>query len=264
MKRCWLLLSVFLSLSVAQAHPRPSGQTLFSQYLQDGTYRLSQNALWNDQVQRVGQRLAEVCGTDLHWQFYLVDEKTPMACAPGDGVVVISEGLLRVGLSDDEVAGLLGHEMAHEVQGHVVQLPEDKDGHEGQEQAYLTNLKVERERLTRECQRWAALGASADETWEWLVSLNHEVTQLQKVQNARSSVRKLQKQSNHRCEFVADSLGRQYAVLAGYHPDGLAQALGKVLRSCPAVLTGESLTHPSLAARLRQLNPTRRTLRRHS
>lgn len=50
----------------------------------------------------------------------MVRGAAPEACWLGEGVLWVSEGLLDLGLTDDELAGVLAHELAHGVSGHHV------------------------------------------------------------------------------------------------------------------------------------------------
>jgi len=79
--------------------------------------KLSSNPLYNEQVQRVGQRISQAVGSDLpaaKWEFVVFDEpKTVNAFALPGGKVGVYSGLLRLVASDDEIAIVMGHEIAH-------------------------------------------------------------------------------------------------------------------------------------------------------
>ena len=71
----------------------------------------------NGRVQRIGQRIAAAVGNALpgaKWEFVVFDEpKTVNAFALPGGKVGVYTGLLNLASSDDEVATVIGHEIAH-------------------------------------------------------------------------------------------------------------------------------------------------------
>ena len=98
----------------------PPGERLLATLLQQQGLSWSQRQSQVDWVNQVGARLAQAARPGLIWRFHLVDDPVPQAYAPGDGVVVVSEGLLDLGLNEDELAGILAHEMVHRLRGHVI------------------------------------------------------------------------------------------------------------------------------------------------
>jgi predicted Zn-dependent protease len=56
---------------------------------------------------------------DRAFRFILIDSEEPNATSIGDGRIFVSLGLLRVVESEDELAGVLAHEMAHDAYRHV-------------------------------------------------------------------------------------------------------------------------------------------------
>lgn len=71
----------------------------------------------NARVRRIGQRIAGAVGAalpDAKWEFVVFDEpKTVNAFALPGGKVGVYTGLLNLAESDDEVAIVIGHEIAH-------------------------------------------------------------------------------------------------------------------------------------------------------
>ncbi|AOS45853.1 TPR repeat-containing protein YfgC precursor [Lacunisphaera limnophila] len=71
----------------------------------------------NARVRRIGTRIAEAVGNSLpgaQWEFVVFDEaKTVNAFALPGGKVGVYTGLLALASSDDEVATVIGHEIAH-------------------------------------------------------------------------------------------------------------------------------------------------------
>jgi len=87
--------------------------------------KLSTDPTYNEQVQRVGKRIAEAVGSDLpaaKWEFVVFDEpKTVNAFALPGGKVGVYSGLIKLVASDDEIATVMGHEIAHVTARHGAQ-----------------------------------------------------------------------------------------------------------------------------------------------
>ena len=73
-------------------------------------------------VQAVGNRLAEHSPRkDVDYTFQIVDMEAPNAFALPGGYVYVSRGLLVLVNSEDELAGVMGHEIGHVAGRHAVQ-----------------------------------------------------------------------------------------------------------------------------------------------
>ena len=86
---------------------------------------ISHDPVYNERVSRVGQRIAQVVGADLpaaKWEFVVFDEpETVNAFALPGGKVGVYTGLLKLVESDDELAMVMGHEIAHVTARHGAQ-----------------------------------------------------------------------------------------------------------------------------------------------
>lgn len=102
--------------------------TEYQSYMKTATR--STNAQWTAQVERVGRNIANATEAYLRqtgqsgeirnfaWEFNLVKNNELNAfCMPG-GKIVVYEGLMKLVSSDDELAVVLGHEVAHAVAKH--------------------------------------------------------------------------------------------------------------------------------------------------
>ena len=82
-----------------------------------GKEKISNDPVANDRVRRIGERIAAVAGKDLpnaNWEFVVFDAPdTINAFALPGGKVGVYTGLLKVAGSDDEIAVVMGHEIAH-------------------------------------------------------------------------------------------------------------------------------------------------------
>lgn len=75
---------------------------------------MSSNADAVARVKKIGDEIVAVSEMpSLIWNFYVTASSTPNAFCTGAGFVAVSEGLLNLNLTDDELAGILAHEVAH-------------------------------------------------------------------------------------------------------------------------------------------------------
>lgn len=81
--------------------------------------KISNNKTQTAQVRRVGQRIALAANKpDFEWEFHLLEDPTQNAfCLPG-GKVFAYTGLMELVASDDELAVVMGHEVAHALLRH--------------------------------------------------------------------------------------------------------------------------------------------------
>ncbi|WP_416861533.1 M48 family metalloprotease [Helicobacter ganmani] len=93
------------------------GEQSAKQVLQQS--KVSNNQKQAQMIQRVGQRIADVAERpDFVWEFYLLeDEQVNAFCLPG-GKVFVYTGLIPLVASDDELAVVLSHEIAHTILRH--------------------------------------------------------------------------------------------------------------------------------------------------
>ncbi len=69
-----------------------------------------------EMVQRVGNRIADVVGNDIpyaQWEIILIDDDSVNAWAMPGGKIGVNTGLFRVTQTEDELAFVMGHEVAH-------------------------------------------------------------------------------------------------------------------------------------------------------
>ena len=72
-----------------------------------------------ERLQDIGYRLAQQTSySDYPFSFFLVDMPIPNAFALPGGQIFVTKGMLNLGLTDDMLAGLLGHEIGHVVLQH--------------------------------------------------------------------------------------------------------------------------------------------------
>jgi predicted Zn-dependent protease len=72
-------------------------------------------------IAAIGQRLVRAARrADIAWQWNVADEPAPNAFAVPGGWVYLTRGLLALANREDELAGVLAHEMAHVIERHSV------------------------------------------------------------------------------------------------------------------------------------------------
>lgn len=80
---------------------------------------VSRNATYNRRVERVAERILEAADQNpREWQFAVIDDDTPNAFALPGGQIGVHAGLFKVAKTDDELAAVIGHEVAHVTQEH--------------------------------------------------------------------------------------------------------------------------------------------------
>lgn len=77
---------------------------------------ISNDPAGNAQVMRVSNRIAETLGSEMpeaDWEYVLFDDPAANAFAMPGGKIAVFTGLLDLVESDDELAAVVGHEIAH-------------------------------------------------------------------------------------------------------------------------------------------------------
>ena len=79
--------------------------------------KVSGNAAHKAMIQRIGKRITDVAEVDVpgtNWEFVVFDKSEPNAFAMPGGKVGVNTGLITLsGGNEDEVAAVIGHEIAH-------------------------------------------------------------------------------------------------------------------------------------------------------
>ena len=104
-------------LMVGEQEEQRMGLQAFRDTLSKKT--LSNDPEQNERVRRIGRRIALASGrSDFQWEFRVIlDKEINAFCLPG-GKVGVHTGLLDFVRSDDELAAVIGHEVAHATARH--------------------------------------------------------------------------------------------------------------------------------------------------
>ena len=83
------------------------------------TEKMSSDQVQTERVRRVGRRIAVAANKpEYKWEFNLIEKDTVNAfCLPG-GKVFVYTGILDLATSNDELAAIMGHEIAHALVRH--------------------------------------------------------------------------------------------------------------------------------------------------
>lgn len=200
-------------------------------------------------VDRLGQQVAAVSPlSGILWNFDVINTRVPNALCTGEGHVLVTVGLLELELTDDELAGVLGHEVAHGVRRHA----------DLYEERFLEFLGIRELQLeySYERQKDADLQDPSK-----LRQLRSKLEDKQKRYQYLLNYLQNRRDYNQDEEEEADVLGMQYALAAGFDPEGESRALIK-LKARSVQLFGQgygdgSRTHPPLERRLQILKTVR-------
>jgi metalloendopeptidase OMA1, mitochondrial len=201
--------------------------SIFTQMKQE--MPVSKDAAASARVKRIGERIAKVVEEEMpgvQWEFVLFDDPAINAFALPGGQVGIYKGLLDLSESDDEVAIVIGHEIAHVTLEHGNQRmsAEVLRGLGGVALAYGTRNRNEQEQMM-----WmAAYGLGSQVGFMLPYSRNHE--------------------------YEADRIGMIYAAKAGYDPRAAVSFWEKMGAASQGGAVPEFLsTHPGYGNRIQRL-----------
>lgn len=87
----------------------------------ENQYGLVHDDELQDRINRIGQSLVQYCGRkDLTYTFKVLNSQDVNAMACPGGFIYVFKGLIDLMPSDDELAGVIGHEIGHVVKRHTV------------------------------------------------------------------------------------------------------------------------------------------------
>jgi len=183
--------------------------------------------VWKDaaatqRVNLIGKTLTRYCDRqELNFKFGLLNSDSINAFSAPGGYVFITKGLYDlVGDNDDQLAGVLGHEITHVTQRHALKIIERGDFLSG-----VSDL--------------AAM--KSDDFAKFSGAVNSVTTTL------------FEKGFDPKTEYAADKGGRALAALTGYAPGGLRATLIRLKMGRANNPTAIFPTHPPLAKRIARL-----------
>lgn len=184
-------------------------------------YKPLENVSAQERVDKIGQQIAAVCDRkDLVYYFKALDDKEVNAVSLPGGFVYVNRGLLDIA-TDDELAGVIGHEVAHIVARHSIKKLQASMGY------MLARIIA------------AQAGSSANA-----------------VYGADLAFGEIMMGYSRDDEFLADRVGLRYAELAGYSPRSMVDFLEKlkeVNRKKPPAPLSYGRTHPFTSDRITKI-----------
>lgn len=86
------------------------------------TSRVSRDAAANARVRQVGTRLVQAAGlSDRPWEYVLFEDASANAFVLPGGQIGVNTGLLAIVENDDQLAAVIGHEIAHMTASHAAE-----------------------------------------------------------------------------------------------------------------------------------------------
>jgi predicted Zn-dependent protease len=178
-------------------------------------------------IEKLGYSIVDQVGqTPFEFKFYVIDALDPNAFAIPGGYIFVTTGLLVLAENEQEVAGVLGHEIAHVTQRHVAQM-------------------IERSKRLNIASMAAILAA--------MLAGRGGTGSQAGVAMAAATAGALQLKYTREMETDADQNGLYYLVKAGYDPNGLISFLNRIQRMSLAVapnIPAYLLTHPATESRI--------------
>jgi len=130
---CLIALTVLPVWAYDQAREEQLGREYAKQVEQQ--CKLCEDKAINDRIDRIGQSLAKIANSNevkarygsseiykFKYVFKVVEDKDVNAFSLPGGIIYVNSGLIDLAQSDDEIAGVLAHEIAHSAHHHMSQL----------------------------------------------------------------------------------------------------------------------------------------------
>jgi predicted Zn-dependent protease len=183
-------------------------------------YKYAEDPLMQKRVEDIGKKIASACDRkEIDYHFYVLEDDEVNAVSLPGGYVYINRGLIDKVASDDELAGVIAHEVGHIVARHSIKKLQAMQAY-----SILSLLVVA-------APGSGDIGGAADAAFTSLL-----------LGYARED------------ELLADRLGTRYEKLAGYNPRGMIDFLTKlqeINRRGPLRPRSYFKTHPYIPDRIR-------------
>lgn len=212
-----------------------------TQQIMRSVARLSTDAALIARVDRLGSRIVAYCPRQsLPWKFRVLETDIPNAMTVGYGRVYVTRGLLEL-LDDEELAGAVGHEIAHACLRHTEALFDKVQE--------ATTYARKAEEAARRAEALEAKGDTGPEfeaaVREYRENLLKAVEAVERAQSAAD---------RWEAEYQADRNGMLYVHNAGFRPVGIIEGLEKLrkveVEEGVAATTEGLSTHPPIAQRI--------------
>ena len=250
--RATALLLVLLLSAPLVSQNRSREDEVFANSLRAAAEALREYGLYErpDEMRRVaeiGYRVAREANFDKYpISFYLIDMAEPNAFALPGGQIFITRGMLDIGLSDDALAALLGHEIGHVVREHGLRMQRRATLLNVLSQALMIGVMVhasqQQPQLSRVPDPYGVerSSSSAGDLVQGTYAASIIVGEL------------LLRSYSREFEDEADQEGQRYAAAAGFAPDGAQKLMAQLGSRLPQSREyGYWRTHPFFEDRTR-------------
>jgi predicted Zn-dependent protease len=205
------------------------GRAIMQQIRASG--QLVEDPVVNEYVNEIGHRIAaQTNDGDYRFTFFVVEDPNINAFALPGGYIGVHTGLLEATRNEDELAGVLAHEVAHVTQRHIARAI-----HANSRQSIVSTA------LMLGAMILGATSGSGDAV-QGAIAVAQGTAAQQQINFTRSN------------EYEADRIGIAALADAGYNPHGMASFFEVMSRQQPAtpeMRTPEFLrTHPVTTARI--------------
>lgn len=234
MRRTWLLLPLISLVGCAtgptfysESYLASMAATQFEQLKREMT--VSRDPAGTAMVNRVSGRIARAIGPEMpeaDWEFVLFEDPSANAFAMPGGKIAVFTGLLELVDSDDELAAVIGHEIAH------------------------VQLQHANQRMSAEMIR-GAVGVGAAILTKDMESDNRAMVLA--AYGLGSQVGIMLPYSRYH-ESEADRLGLMIAARAGYDPRAALRFWEKMATASPRSMPEFLSTHPGYDTRIETLD----------
>ncbi len=245
--RAFLAGILLAALPLAAGAQEISKPDLFDKTLEAAREALEHYGSWDDRkelrrVADIGYLLAAQSDfRDFPFTFYLVDMPVPNAFALPGGQIFVTRGMLDLGLTDDMLACLLGHELAHVTRRHGTRMQKRATLLNVLSQALLVGVMIGvDDEPENPYDPYGRPGNRKGSLVQGAAATGMVVSEL------------LLRNYNREFEDEADVEGQRLAAGAGYDPDGARQLWELMNRRIPrANQYGYWQTHPFSDQRMR-------------
>jgi len=213
---------------VSPAQEAQMGLAAFTQIKKEE--KVSTDPQVNARIQRIGKRIATSVGREVpnaQWEFVVFDSPNVNAFALPGGKVGIYTGLIKIAASDDEIATVMGHEIAHVTSRHGAERTSQNYAIAGVGLLAAVGMEVKDVDPAKRNMALAAYGIGSQVGLALPYSRLHETE--------------------------ADSVGLRFAAGAGYDPRAGASFWKKMSAQGGAKPPEFLSTHPSDATRIANL-----------
>jgi predicted Zn-dependent protease len=245
---------VLLAAAAPATAQRVSNPDLYRKSLQVAAKALELFGASDDrqQIERVadiGYRVAQAANyDDFPFTFHVVEMAAPNAFALPGGQVFVTRGMLDMGIDDDELAGLLGHEVAHVVRQHGIHMQRRATLMQVLSQVLVVGVLVKANQQRNQDQ--TGIHAPYDPR----VGVDDRGGSMVQGTAATSLVvsELLLRGYSRDFEREADDEGQRYAAGAGFDPAGLKKVMALMQTRLPESKEyGYWQTHPFFEERVR-------------